>query len=331
MISPWAEYKGSTIGEPQSKSRGPPKELDGGSWARGRQGVFFGEQAGVQQVPRDPRPWRGDLGPDLSNLIHRDYRSVLRDITDPSFAINPDHLTYLVSLKDEPLAQRCRAARPGTKHPASPTTPAASLHRNRPRRDRVDEAVARLDDAGRVAEATRRSRMKDLLTFLLTNAGEHAPRLPRRRQAPEAAECRRSDVNAALARLRRAPPEQTRKIRIVLVAGPKDHGPGEHDYPAWQKAWKELLAAADQTEVVTAWEWPAKEEFATADVMIFFQHGDWTAQRAADIDAFLERGGGLVYVHWAVDGQKDSPGFAKRIGLAVEQGRSKFRHGDGSP
>src|SRR5581483_1914740 len=43
-------------------------------------------------------------------------------------------------------------------------------------------------------------------------------------------------------------------------------------------------------------------------------------------DTFLERGGGLVYIHWAVDGRKDAPGFAKRIGLAWGGG-AKFRHG----
>jgi len=30
--------------------------------------------------------------PDLSNLFHRDYASVLKDVTQPSAAINPDHL-----------------------------------------------------------------------------------------------------------------------------------------------------------------------------------------------------------------------------------------------
>src|SRR4051794_5571849 len=124
-----------------------------------------------------------------------------------------------------------------------------------------------------------------------------------------------------------SPPEKTRPVRVVLVAGKKDHGKGEHDYPAWQKAWQALFAAAGQVEVATAWEWPAKDEFRKADVMVFYQHGDWTAQRAADTDAFLERGGGLVYVHWAVDGREDAPGFARRIGMASRGGKIKYRHG----
>ena len=120
---------------------------------------------------------------------------------------------------------------------------------------------------------------------------------------------------------------KTRPLRIVLVAGPKDHGPGEHDYPAFQKAWTELLGSADRTEVVKAWEWPAAEEFTKADVMIFYQHGDWNAKQAAEVDAFLQRGGGLVYIHWAIDGRNEGPAFAQRIGLAG-QNTVGFRHGD---
>ena len=103
------------------------------------------------------------------------------------------------------------------------------------------------------------------------------------------------------------PPEKTRPVRVVLVAGEKDHGKGEHDYPAWQKAWRELLAAGEQLEKWRDRDGVARErgEFKKADVMVFYQHGDWDAKRAAAIDAYLERGGGLVYIHWAVDGQKD--------------------------
>jgi type 1 glutamine amidotransferase len=68
-------------------------------------------------------------------------------------------------------------------------------------------------------------------------------------------------------------------------------------------------------------------DLSTADVAVFFQQGTWTPERAKDVDALLARGGGLVYAHYAVDGGKDAAGFAKRIGLAWQGGRSKFRHG----
>ncbi|MBX3437208.1 MAG: ThuA domain-containing protein, partial [Planctomycetaceae bacterium] len=74
-------------------------------------------------------------------------------------------------------------------------------------------------------------------------------------------------------------------------------------------------------------DWPADDDFARADVLVFYQKGTWSPERARDIDAFLKRGGGIVYIHYAVDGGHDAPGFAQRIGLAWQGGRSKFRHG----
>ena len=73
-------------------------ELKGGDWTRGRE-IFFNEKnlcVKCHQV----RGRGGRIGPDLSNLIHRDYESVLRDIHSPSAAINPDYITYFVALRD---------------------------------------------------------------------------------------------------------------------------------------------------------------------------------------------------------------------------------------
>ena len=150
--------------------------------------------------------------------------------------------------------------------------------------------------------------------------------MPRDHKDPRPKPRPAAEVEAVLAGAPK-PPEKTRPLRVVLVAGKKDHAAGEHDYPAWLKAWEPLFKMAPEVEVATAMEWPAKDEFRKADVMVFYQRGDWTGARAADIDAYLERGGGLVYVHWAVDGREDTPGFAKRIGLAARGGKIKYRHG----
>ena len=117
-------------------------------------------------------------------------------------------------------------------------------------------------------------------------------------------------------------------LRIVLVAGPKDHGKGEHDYPAWQKVWSRLLVETPRTKVSKAWEFPAAEQIDHADVLVFYQRGLWDAERAAAIDPFLARGGGLVYIHWAVDGRGQQDEMAKRIGLSALGGGIRFRHGD---
>ncbi|MCA9169784.1 MAG: ThuA domain-containing protein, partial [Planctomycetales bacterium] len=45
------------------------------------------------------------------------------------------------------------------------------------------------------------------------------------------------------------------------------------------------------------------------------------------IDGFLQRNGGLVYVHWAVDGRGGQVEMAKRIGLASLGGSIRYRHG----
>jgi hypothetical protein len=119
-----------------------------------------------------------------------------------------------------------------------------------------------------------------------------------------------------------------RPLRIVLVAGPKDHQKGEHDYPAWQKVWPRLLERAANTEVDTAWEFPSAKQIEWADVLVFFQRGRWDDERAAAIDPFLARGGGAVYIHWAVDGRGGQEEFAQRIGLASLGGSIRYRHGE---
>jgi putative heme-binding domain-containing protein len=314
LYLPWTETSGKA-NQPTAPVR--PPELAGGSWARGRK-EFFGEQALCSKC-HTIHGQGGTIGPDLSNLIHRDYASVLRDITTPSFAINPDHLSYAVRLDDGRSLTGVVQNIPGKvrisdiKGNPTEVAPAEIVELRASPVSTMPEGLPK--QLGPV-------RLRDLMTFLLTPA----PQMPRDYVGPRPKPRTIAEVNAVLDGAP-SPPAATRPIRVVLVAGPKDHGPGEHDYPAWQKAWAELLAAADKVEVVTAWEWPAKEEFEQADVMVFFQHGDWDARRGVELDAFLARGGGAIYVHWAIDGRKLGGEMAKRTGLAALGGVG-FRHGD---
>jgi type 1 glutamine amidotransferase len=123
------------------------------------------------------------------------------------------------------------------------------------------------------------------------------------------------------------PVSESSPLSVVLVAGPKDHNLGEHDYPAWQTVWKHLLQAAPQTRVDTAWEFPSDAQWESNDVLVFYQRGRWDPQRQHAVDAHLERGGGLVYIHWAVDGRGGEAEFARRIGLAAKGGGIRYRHG----
>jgi type 1 glutamine amidotransferase len=116
-------------------------------------------------------------------------------------------------------------------------------------------------------------------------------------------------------------------LRVVLVDGDKDHGKGEHDYPAWIKVWAPRLAKSPLTTIDTAHDFPTQQQIDNADVLVFYQRGKWNDERAATIDPFLARGGGCVYIHWAVDGQGGQLEFSKRIGLASWGGHIKYRHG----
>lgn len=313
---PWASRETQSV-TPTMASR--PAELEGGRWARGYR-LFHETQRGCAKchsvTGRGAR-----IGPDLSNLIHRDYASVYRDITQPNFAINPDYLTSILSLHDGRVVTGVVRTQAKQLHVGDAQGKVMII-------DPADVEEARFSSTSIMPEGLLKQftaeEIRDLLTYLLTPA----PSMPREdpgvpRPAPRTV----AEVEAVLAGSAAAPSNALRRpLKIGLIAGPKDHGPGEHDYPAWQAAWRELLELDDRVQTFTAMDWPTAEQLEAADVLVFYQRGDWTPVRAAAIDAFLARGGGLVYIHWAVDGQQDSPGFAKRIALAWGAG-AKFRHG----
>jgi putative heme-binding domain-containing protein len=313
MLRPWARMATEEPLAPFAL----PKEIVGGSWARGRD-EFFGERASCSKC-HTIHGEGGGIGPDLSNLMHRDYQSVFRDVTQPSFALNPDHLTYSVLLKDgRSLAGVLRSDGDRVK--------VGDEKGNIVEVDRGEIESVKASNVSTMPVDLLKPlgdvRTRDLFAYLLSPPPSMPRDLQKGRPKPRPA----AEVHKILSGAPN-PPDKTRPIHIVLTAGPKDHGPGEHDYPAWQKAWKELLSAAKDATIDTAWEWPTIEQIQKADVVVLYQHGDWNAKRAAEVDAFLERGGGLVLIHWAVDGRRGGKEFAQRIGLAG-MGGVGFRHGE---
>lgn len=293
-----------------------PPELAGGSWGQGRK-VFFGAQANCSKCHR-MHGTGGNVGPDLSNLRHRDYKSVLRDITDPSFAINPDHLSYSILLNDGKIVNGLVKYEQGKIAVGNEQGEVIRIDQSDV--EEIRPSTISIMPKG-IPELLGQDKMRDLMTFLLT-VGPVMPddlvgRPPLRT---------RNELNAVLAGSEAKPADQ-KPINILLVAGAKDHGPGEHDYPAWQRAWTELFRAADNVTVTTATDFPTPEQFKNADAIVFYQRGTWNAQRAGAIDEFLKRGGGVSYIHWAVEGEADPEGFANRIGLASSSTRIKYRHG----
>lgn len=169
------------------------------------------------------------------------------------------------------------------------------------------------------------SQMENLLTFLLTNPLEPA-RITR--TDPPMPPARRRDEVAAFLPSSGAATDAPTPLRILLCVDDKDHGVDEHDYPLWQKRWSKLLPLADNVTVATAKVFPTREQFAAADVMVFFsRNSGWNPARAALLDEFQQRGGGVVLLHWAMAGGDDALGYAGRVGIATGAG-SKYRHGD---
>ena len=292
-------------------------ELEGGDWGRGRR-VFLSEAASCFQC----HSVGGDgarIGPDLSNLIHRDYASVLRDVINPSYAINPDYLGYLVSLKNGRVLTGVPQTENGELRLGDEK---GTVTRIRP--DEIEEmkpATISIMPTGLLKKLSNDER-RDLMTYLLTPP----PSMPLDSPLTAPPVRTRAELAAVLAGAP-DPPEPTRALNLVLVAGPKDHGPGEHDYPAWQTAWAPLLTAVPGMTISTAWEFPSDEQLEHADGIVFFQKGVWNDERAQKTDAFLAKGGGLTYLHWALNGDDRKADFARRIGLASGAGKVAYRHG----
>lgn len=293
-------------------------ELKGGDWARGR-ALFSGEEARCSTC-HSVRGHGGRIGPDLSNLIHRDYASVLRDIHTPNAAINPDYIAYAVELKDGRVLQGAVQTENGRVIVSDTNGRQIAVAASDV--ERMTASSASIMPEG-LDKNLGPAKMRDLLTFLLTAPLQPAPI---ERESPPAPPVRsRAEVDAAMAGSTVV--EKAKRLTVVLTDGPKDHGAGEHDYPLWRKRWEALLATDETVAVETAGAWPSPSQLQTADVVVLYSNNpSWNADKAAELDGFLARGGGLVLIHFAVDGHKDASALADRIGLAWG-GKPKFRHG----
>lgn len=314
FLLPWAEM----MPVPAVAAK-PPPELQGGNWLRGRR-VFYSDEAACGKC-HSVRGQGGKIGPDLSNLIHRDYHSVLKDIREPSAAINPDHMAFTLELDDG----RVLTGVPrdgGAGRLIIGDLAGKEVIVSRERIEKMTASTQSLMPEG-LDRALGAEKMRDLLTFLLTEPLAAAP--IEREGAPPPR--KRAELDAVLKSLE-IPRNPGKKLRVLLASGPKDHGPGEHDYPLWQRRWFNLLSLADGVSVDLAPGWPKAAQMEKADVVVFYSNNPgWSAASAKELDAFLKRGGGAVYLHYAVDGHRAVDALADSIGLAWRGGASKFRHG----
>jgi putative heme-binding domain-containing protein len=317
ILLPWAQAKPEP---PTLAADREIPEIKGGNWLRGGK-LFYGKATcgSCHKVQGQG----GLAGPDLSNLSQRDYASVLRDIREPGAALNPEHLGYAVETND---GGSFAAVLIGGDERESRFADAAGVKTVARDSIKAMHALSASFMPPGLLDLLDATEQRDLLTFLLTTF-EPAPLEAKNPPPPRS----RAEVGTLLRQLSEPVPAlgpALSKMKIVLCAGPKDHGKGEHDYPLWQKRWSRLLALAENVEVETAWIWPSAEQWQNADAVAFFSNNPgWNPEHAAELDAFLARGKGVAYFHFAIDGHDDGPGLANRIGLAIHKSSCKYRHG----
>jgi putative heme-binding domain-containing protein len=295
----------------------PIAELAGGNWGRGRR-VFHSAAAACFKC-HAINGVGPNIGPDLANLVHRDYASVWRDIKHPSFAINPDYIGQIVMTHDDRILTGVLRTESGKLWLGDAEGKQTEIDRGQIKAMKPASVSVMPENLDKELSPEQ---VRDLMTFLLTPP-PHMP-LDSPLEAPPVRS--QYEVSAVLAGAMDLPIE-LRPLHIVLVAGQKDHGPGEHDYPAWQMQWGQLLSAATNLSVDSAWDFPSDDQLSKADVLIFFQKGAWNDARQKSMDAYFARGSGAVYIHWAVNGDDRVKDFANRIGLASKGGSIAYRHG----
>ncbi|PYK63579.1 MAG: hypothetical protein DME21_02435, partial [Verrucomicrobia bacterium] len=303
LLLPWAQPSDTAPAAPMERQ---VPEIAGGHWLPGKR-LFFSDRLGCAKC----HVIRGEgqrVGPDLSNLVQRDYTSVRKDIQLPNAAINPDHVASAIELSDgESLIGIVQLEADGVIQVAMAD---GILHQvARKNVKSVKPSTLSLMPEG-LWDALTDDEHRDLMTFLLTSPLEpYAPAVEAQGQKLPPAR-KRSELAALLSVAHASPvtdpvtanssqsllTSAAKSLRVVLCASPKDAGhaaPGFHDYPLWRERWSKLLSLADGLSVETADRWPGAEHWQRADVIAFYHDNPaWTAAQTKDLDAFLERGGG---------------------------------------
>ncbi len=126
-------------------------------------------------------------------------------------------------------------------------------------------------------------------------------------------------------------------LRVFLRCGPKTHGPGDHDHPAFARDWQPLLNAAGMkvsigdADAKGVQTFPSDEELARTDVLVIHRQGggDFKPDERARVAKFAARGGSFVVIHaGAVAGNDASADFYKDlVGGSWRQKVTKWREG----
>ena len=129
-------------------------------------------------------------------------------------------------------------------------------------------------------------------------------------------------------------PTDTKKAKVVLIAGSNYFKPGEHDYVAGCALLADLLRQSPGIHPVFALDWPAKAEtFKDAKAVVFFadggdKHGMFVKpQRAEQMQSLIDAGCGVVLLHQGIDVSRTQGDRLRAwTGAAWEKGFSQRAH-----
>ena len=129
--------------------------------------------------------------------------------------------------------------------------------------------------------------------------------------------------------------EAKEKAKVVVIAGRPSHGPGEHEFNAGCKLLVKCLAeSAEIDPVFVADGWPKDESvFDGARSLVFFMDGGGghpmiQGNRLETLKKLMDKGVGLVCLHYAVEFPKGKPGddMLEWLGGFYESGYSTNPH-----
>jgi type 1 glutamine amidotransferase len=113
-------------------------------------------------------------------------------------------------------------------------------------------------------------------------------------------------------------------LQVYLRAGLKTHGPGLHDYPQFLADWSKFLT--EHGAVVSgSLHAPLAEELSKTAVLVIYKGdaGYLSDEDRKALEAFIERGGGIVSIHDALCGP-DPTYFATLVGGAKKHGEVNY-------
>src|SRR5579862_9639971 len=108
------------------------------------------------------------------------------------------------------------------------------------------------------------------------------------------------------------PPADFKGKKIVIVAGSRSHGPGDHEFFAGSAILMNLLKQTPHVWPVMARDgWPKNEKiFESADSLVFYMDGGGghpviKPEHMETLQRYLDKGVGWVNMHYAVEYPKE--------------------------